>query len=61
MRSTFIVGFPGETHEDFNILLEWLDEVKIECAGCVKYEEVKGTVANDLGFKSIPEEVKENR
>ncbi|WP_375644818.1 30S ribosomal protein S12 methylthiotransferase RimO [Bartonella sp. MR100HLJHH] len=61
LRSTFIVGFPGETNEDFNILLEWLEEAKIERAGCFKYEEVKGAVANDLGLENIPEEVKENR
>ncbi|EJF77957.1 Ribosomal protein S12 methylthiotransferase RimO [Candidatus Bartonella washoeensis] len=61
LRSTFIVGFPGETNEDFNILLEWLEEVKIERAGCFKYEEVKGAVANDLGLENIAEEVKENR
>ncbi|WP_396584212.1 30S ribosomal protein S12 methylthiotransferase RimO [Bartonella grahamii] len=61
LRSTFIVGFPGETNEDFNILLEWLEEAKIERAGCFKYEEVKGAAANDLGLENIPEEVKENR
>ncbi|EJF75084.1 30S ribosomal protein S12 methylthiotransferase RimO [Bartonella alsatica] len=61
LRSTFIVGFPGETNEDFNILLEWLEEAKIERAGCFKYEEVKGAVANDLGLGNISEEVKENR
>lgn len=61
LRSTFIVGFPGETNEDFNILLEWLEEAKIERAGCFKYEEVKGVVANDLGLENIPEDVKENR
>ncbi|MBB5073058.1 ribosomal protein S12 methylthiotransferase [Bartonella callosciuri] len=61
LRSTFIVGFPGETNEDFNILLEWLEEAKIERAGCFKYEEVKGAAANDLGLKNISEEVKENR
>ncbi|WP_409361987.1 30S ribosomal protein S12 methylthiotransferase RimO [Bartonella heixiaziensis] len=61
LRSTFIVGFPGETNEDFNILLEWLEEVKIERAGCFKYEEVKGAIANDLGLENISEEVKENR
>lgn len=61
LRSTFIVGFPGETNEDFNMLLEWLEEAKIERAGCFKYEEVKGAVANDLGLKNIPEDVKENR
>ncbi|WP_375648261.1 30S ribosomal protein S12 methylthiotransferase RimO [Bartonella sp. MU70NMGDW] len=61
LRSTFIVGFPGETNEDFNILLKWLEEAKIERAGCFKYEEVKGAAANDLGLENIPEEVKENR
>ncbi|CBI76435.1 putative enzyme [Bartonella clarridgeiae 73] len=61
LRSTFIVGFPGETNEDFNMLLEWLEEAKIERAGCFKYEAVKGAVANDLGLENIPEEVKENR
>ncbi|WP_208440966.1 30S ribosomal protein S12 methylthiotransferase RimO [Bartonella raoultii] len=61
LRSTFIVGFPGETNEDFNILLEWLEEAKIERAGCFKYEAVKGAVANDLGLENISEEVKENR
>ncbi|VEJ46130.1 30S ribosomal protein S12 methylthiotransferase RimO [Bartonella vinsonii] len=61
LRSTFIVGFPGETNEDFNILLEWLEEAKIERAGCFKYEPVKGAVANDLGLEKIAEEVKENR
>ncbi|WP_375655175.1 30S ribosomal protein S12 methylthiotransferase RimO [Bartonella sp. AA83SXKL] len=61
LRSTFIVGFPGETNEDFNILLEWLEEAKIERAGCFKYEKVKGAAANDLGLENIPEEVKENR
>ncbi|GAA5094274.1 30S ribosomal protein S12 methylthiotransferase RimO [Bartonella acomydis] len=61
LRSTFIVGFPGETNEDFNILLEWLEEVKIERAGCFKYEGIKGAVANDLGLENISEEVKESR
>lgn len=61
LRSTFIVGFPGETNEDFNILLEWLEEAKIERAGCFKYEEVKGALANDLGLENVPEEVKESR
>ncbi|WP_407966122.1 30S ribosomal protein S12 methylthiotransferase RimO [Bartonella sp. C271] len=61
LRSTFIVGFPGETNEDFNMLLEWLEEAKIERAGCFKYEAVKGAVANDLGLENITEEVKEQR
>lgn len=61
LQSTFIVGFPGETNEDFNILLEWLEEAKIERACCFKYEEVKGAAANDLRLEKISEEVKENR
>ncbi|ENN91726.1 30S ribosomal protein S12 methylthiotransferase RimO [Bartonella schoenbuchensis] len=61
LRSTFIVGFPGETNEDFEMLLEWLEETKIERAGCFKYEAVKGAAANDLELESIAEEVKESR
>ncbi|AQX19730.1 30S ribosomal protein S12 methylthiotransferase RimO [Bartonella sp. WD16.2] len=61
LRSTFIVGFPGETNEDFEMLLEWLEETKIERAGCFKYEAVKGAAANDLELESITEEVKESR
>lgn len=58
VRSTFIVGFPGETEEDFETLLSWLDEAKIDRAGCFKYEPVKGARANDLGLDAVPEEVK---
>ncbi|GGA82686.1 ribosomal protein S12 methylthiotransferase RimO [Brucella endophytica] len=61
VRSTFIVGFPGETEEDFEMLLDWLDEAKIDRAGCFKYEPVKGAKANDLGLDMVPEEVKEAR
>lgn len=61
VRSTFIVGYPGETEEDFQMLLDWLDEAKIERAGCFKYEPVKGAKANDLGLEQVPEEVKEAR
>jgi len=61
VRSTFIVGFPGETEEDFEMLLDWLDEAKIDRAGCFKYEAVKGAKANDLGLEMVPEEVKEAR
>ncbi len=61
VRSTFIVGYPGETEEDFEILLDWLDEAKIERAGCFKYEPVKGAKANDLGLEQVPEEIKEAR
>lgn len=61
LRSTFIVGFPGETEEDFEMLLDWLDEAKIERAGCFKYEPVGGARANDLGLEPVPEEVKDVR
>ncbi|WP_208541386.1 MULTISPECIES: 30S ribosomal protein S12 methylthiotransferase RimO [Bartonella] len=61
LRSTFIVGFPGETNEDFEMLLEWLEETKIERAGCFKYEAVKGAAANDLELGNVAEEVKESR
>ena len=61
LRSTFIVGFPGETDEDFEMLLDWLDEARIERAGCFKYEPVGGARANDLGLETVPDEVKEAR
>ncbi|MDW6023009.1 30S ribosomal protein S12 methylthiotransferase RimO [Mesorhizobium sp. BAC0120] len=61
VRSTFIVGFPGETEEDFELLLDWLDEAKIDRAGCFKYEPVKGARSNDLGLDEVPQEVKEAR
>jgi ribosomal protein S12 methylthiotransferase len=61
LRSTFIVGFPGETEEDFEMLLDWLDEAKIERAGCFKYEPVGGAKANHLGLEPVPEEVKDVR
>ena len=48
LRSTFIVGFPGETDEDFDLLLDWLDEAALDRVGCFRYEPVKGAVANDL-------------
>jgi ribosomal protein S12 methylthiotransferase len=61
VRSTFIVGFPGETEEDFQMLLDWLDEAKIERAGCFKYEPVRGARSNDLGLAEVPQEIKEAR
>ncbi|MEQ1715824.1 MAG: 30S ribosomal protein S12 methylthiotransferase RimO [Hyphomicrobium sp.] len=60
IRSTFIVGFPGETEQDFTMLLDWLKDAKISRAGCFKYEAVAGAKANDLGG-AVPEEVKEER
>ena len=61
IRSTFIVGFPGETDADFEMMLEWLKEAKLERVGCFKYEPVRGATANDLGLPQVPDEVKESR
>lgn len=61
VRSTFIVGFPGETEEDFEFLLDWLTEAKLERVGCFKYEPVAGATANDLGLPAVPPEEQERR
>ena len=61
IRSTFIVGFPGETEQDFEYLLQWMKEARIERAGCFKYEPVSGAKANDLGLAQVPDEVKQER
>ncbi len=58
LRSTFIVGFPGETDKDFELLLDWLDEAELDRVGCFKYEAVDGATANDLG-SPVPAEVTE--
>ena len=60
IRSTFIVGFPGETEEDFHMLLDWLGEARLNRVGCFKYEPVDGAKANALDG-AVPEEVKEER
>ncbi len=60
LRSTFIVGFPGETEADFQYLLDWLAEAQIDRAGCFKYEAVAGAAANELA-NAVPEDVKEER
>ena len=60
LRSTFIVGFPGETEEDFQMLLDWLQEAQLDRVGCFKFEPVTGATANDLP-DTVPEEVKEER
>ncbi len=60
IRSTFIVGFPGETEEDFSFLLDWLTEARITRVGCFKYEDVDGAKANDLPGL-VPQEVKDER
>ena len=61
IRSTFIVGFPGETDQDFEYLLQWMKEARIERAGCFKYEPVSGAKANELGLPQVPDEVKQER
>jgi ribosomal protein S12 methylthiotransferase len=61
IRSTFIVGFPGETDEDFEMLLNWLDEAKIDRAGCFKYESVGGARSEEMGLPAVPQEIKEAR
>ena len=60
IRSTFIVGFPGETEEDFQMLLDWLGEARLNRVGCFKYEAVDGAKANALDG-AVPEDVKEER
>jgi ribosomal protein S12 methylthiotransferase len=60
LRSTFIVGFPGETEADFALLLDWLTEAELDRVGCFRYEAVAGAAANDLGAP-VPEAVKEER
>ncbi len=60
IRSTFIVGFPGETEEDVNFLLSWLKEAKLDRVGCFQYEPVQGAPANDIAAP-VPPEVKEER
>jgi ribosomal protein S12 methylthiotransferase len=60
LRSTFIVGFPGETEAEFDYLLQWLEEAALDRVGCFKYEPVRGAAANDLGA-AVPDDVKEAR
>jgi ribosomal protein S12 methylthiotransferase len=60
LRSTFIVGFPGETDADFEYLLNWLEEAALDRVGCFKYEPVNGAPANDLAV-AVPNDVKEER
>ena len=60
VRSTFIVGFPGETEDDFMLLLNWLTEARLARVGCFKYENVDGAAANALAGH-VPEEVKAER
>ena len=56
LRSTFIVGYPGETEDEFNTLIDWLDEAQLDRVGCFKYENVEGARSNALAHQ-ISEEV----
>ena len=60
LRSTFIAGFPGETEEEFQYLLDFLDEAQIDRAGCFAYSPVEGATANDLD-NPVPDAVREDR
>ena len=60
LRSTFIVGFPGETEKDFEMLLEWLDEAALDRVGCFRYEPVDGATSNELAAP-VPKQVTEER
>ncbi|QWD91751.1 30S ribosomal protein S12 methylthiotransferase RimO [Polynucleobacter sp. MWH-Braz-FAM2G] len=60
IRSTFIAGFPGETEEEFEYLLQFLDEAQIDRAGCFAYSPVEGATANQLD-NPVPEQIREER
>jgi ribosomal protein S12 methylthiotransferase len=60
IRSTFVVGFPGETEADFAYLMEWLEEARLDRVGAFRFEPVQGAAANKLPG-AVPEEVKEER
>jgi ribosomal protein S12 methylthiotransferase len=61
IRSTFIVGFPGETEEDFQYLLDWLTEAQLDRVGCFQYSPVEGAPANLLDAPVVPDDVKQER
>jgi len=60
LRSTFIVGYPGETEAEFQTLLDWMDEAQLDRVGCFQYENVAGARSNDLP-DHVPAEVKQER
>ena len=60
IRSSFVVGFPGETEDDFRYLLDWLDEAQLDRVGAFRFEPVEGAAANDLP-DPVPEAIKEER
>ena len=59
IRSSFIVGFPGETQSDFEYLLDWLEEAQLDRVGCFRYENVAGAASNDLPGAIAPEVIDE--
>jgi len=61
LRSTFIVGFPGETEQDFEQLLDWLRQAQLDRVGCFEYSPVEGAAANDLPQPAVPAELKAER
>jgi ribosomal protein S12 methylthiotransferase len=61
LRSTFIVGFPGETEHEFNELLDWMKSAELDRVGCFEYSPVQGATANDLKETPVPDEVKHER
>jgi ribosomal protein S12 methylthiotransferase len=61
LRSTFIVGFPGETERDFEELLEWSRAAQLDRVGCFEYSPVEGAAANSLQERPVPDEVKRER
>jgi ribosomal protein S12 methylthiotransferase len=60
VRSSFVVGFPGETEEDFAYLLDWLDEARLDRVGAFKFEAVEGAPATSMDDQ-VPEDVKQER
>ncbi|WP_404297394.1 30S ribosomal protein S12 methylthiotransferase RimO [Halomonas sp.] len=61
IRSTFIVGFPGETEDDFQYLLDWLTDAQLDRVGCFQFSPVEGAPANDLDLEPVPDDVKQER
>jgi ribosomal protein S12 methylthiotransferase len=60
IRSTFIVGFPGETEQEFDEMLDWLHEAELDRVGCFKYEPVEGATANEIA-EHVEEDEKQDR
>ncbi len=61
IRSTFIVGFPGETEEDFQMLLDFLEAAQLDRVGCFPYSPVEGAPANEMGLEPVADDVKQAR